>query len=493
MATSISEKKSHEVEEINIDHLEPVPGSVEQFDGNFNPQLEKKMLRKMDLVILPIIGWVYLIAYLDRSNIGNAASAGLIDDLGLSSTQYSAAISLFYVTYILVEVPCSIVFKKVKPAIMLATLTLSWSLVGIFSGFVKSFGGLVVIRLLLGLIEGGLFPALTLYLASVYQRGELAYRVSYLFTAAALAGAIGGLLAYGLLKMDGLHGLKGWQWLFIIEGCISVTGAILVLSALPNDMTKAWFLNEEEQAYYLKRKQMQEMSFIKDQAPPKEDSKDIKAAFKDPKVYLSSISQFCAEIVFFGFSTFLPQIVKAMGYSILKTQLLTIPIYVVGSISFIIIASASDYFKKRLPFLLCAACFPIIGYIILLASSGNAAKMGGVFILTVGAFAGPGLNLSWLNNNTAGDLKRATSVGIQLSIGNISGVVIGQIYRSNDSPKYTLGHGFSLGCIIVAVFFYCAQGFYLRRENNKKQARLLKGDVRPDARGDESDDFIFYL
>ncbi|ODQ58155.1 hypothetical protein WICANDRAFT_64300 [Wickerhamomyces anomalus NRRL Y-366-8] len=466
---------------------------IDEYEGQKNPQLEKKMLRKMDMVILPIIGWVYLIAYLDRSNIGNAASAGLIEDLNLSPSNYSAAISLFYVTYILVETPCTILFKKVKPAVMLATLTFSWSLVGIFSGFVKNFSGIVVIRLLLGLIEGGLFPCLTLYLATVYQRNELAYRVSYLFSAAALAGAIGGLLAYGLLQMDGLHGLKGWQWLFIIEGCISITGAILVLGALPNNMEKAWFLNDEERAYYSMRKRVHEHNLLKDQEKEKEGSQDVKAAFKDPKVYLSAISQFCAEVVFYGFSTFLPQIVKAMGYTTLKTQLLTIPIYVVGSISFIMIATVSDYFKRRLPFLILAACFPIIGYIMLLASNSNSVRMCGVYILTVGAFAGPGLNLSWLNNNTAGHLKRATSVGIQLSLANVAGVVIGQIYRSNDAPEYKLGHGFSLGCISFAIISYAAQGLYLRSKNIEKRDRLLNGTSKPDARGDNSDSYTYFL
>lgn len=451
------------------------------------------MLAKMDIIILPIIGWVYLIAYLDRSNIGNAGSAGMIEDLGLTPSNYSAAVSLFYVTYILVETPCTVLFKKVQPATMLAVLVAGWSLVGIFSGFVKKFAGLVVIRLLLGAIEGGLFPCLTLYLSTVYLREELAYRMSYLFASAALAGAIGGLLAYGILHMEGMHGLHGWQWLFILEGCISVTGAVLVYFALPNQMEKAWFLNAEERSLYASRMDSQKGK-MEDQEGSKHGShEEIKAAFKDWKVYLSAVSQFCAEVVFYGFSTFLPQIIRAMGYNKLKTQLLTIPVYVVGAVSFILIAALSDYTKRRLPFLVGAACFPIVGYIILLTTSDGSAKMGGVYVLTIGAFAGPGLNLSWLNNNTAGEMKRAAAVGIQLSLANIAGVVIGQIYRSNDAPKYALGHSFSLGCIAFAILSYSAQGFYYKHQNQKKKMRLLEGKSNPEARGDRLDHFIYFI
>lgn len=460
-------------------------GVIEDF---YDQGLEKRMLFKMDCVIIPVVGLVYLIAYLDRSNIGNAGSAGLLEDLHLTASQYSTAISVFYVTYILVETPSTVLFKKVKPALMLATLAASWSLVGIFSGFVKNYAGLLVIRLLLGAIEGGLFPCLALYLATAYKRSELAYRMSYLFAAAALAGAIGGLLAYGLLQMDGMNGLHGWQWLFIIEGCISFFGAIVVVVALPNRMETAWFLNAEERAYFVKRQVSQEELY-----EDNEGMEDVKAAFKDPKVYLSAVSQFCAEIVFYGFSTFLPQIIKVMGYSTLETQLLTIPVYVVGAISFTVTAAFSDLTKRRLPFLIMAAAFPIIGYIILLASGSNKAKMGGVYVLTLGAFTGPGLNLSWLNNNTAGHLKRASSVGIQLSLGNVAGVVIGQIYRSNEAPKYTLGHAFSLGSISVAVIGYLLQAWYLSSQNVKKETRLVNGTSDADARGDKSDNFKYYL
>ncbi|KAH3663955.1 hypothetical protein OGAPHI_004669 [Ogataea philodendri] len=452
-------------------------------------KLEKRMLRKMDMVILPVVAWVYLIAYLDRSNIGNAQSAGLSESLGLSSSQYSAAVSLFYVTYILVETPCTIVFKKTRPSLVLAILAAAWSLVGLFAGFVNNFAGLVVIRLLLGAIEGGLFPCLALYLATVYKREELAYRMSYLFAAAALAGAIGGLLAYGLLKMDGIHGKEGWRWLFIIEGCISFTGAIFVIGGLPNRMDTAWFLNKQERLYFIRRKEESEKIFKEDE----ESFEDVKLAFKDPKVYLSAVSQFCAEVVFYGFSTFLPQIIKAMGHSTLSTQALTVPVYVVGAISFILIAAASDYTKRRLPFLVGAAIFPIVGYIILLSADGNDAKMGGVYVLTIGAFAGPGLNLSWINNNTAGHLKRASSVGIQLSIANVAGVVIGQIYRSNDFPMFILGHGFSLGCISFAIISYICQAWYLNSQNKKKQKRRESGEVDSSKRGDNSDDFIYMI
>lgn len=133
------------------------------------------------------------------------------EDIHASSSQFSTAVSILYATYVSLETPWSLSLKRLTPRYVLTGLCMVWSLTTIFTGFVQNPGGLYATRLILGACEAGLFPALTLYLSGIYQRDELAKRISYLFVATALAGAFGGLLAYGILYMDGTAGVAGWR------------------------------------------------------------------------------------------------------------------------------------------------------------------------------------------------------------------------------------------------------------------------------------------
>lgn len=211
-----------------------------------DPAEEQKLLAKLDSVFVPIIMVVYLSCMLDRSNIGNIKVAGMPTEIGATTDQFSTAVSIFYVTYVLFEAPWAIAMKKLTPRLLLSLLCVVWSLTTVFSGFVTNIGGLYAARLILGACEGGLFPGLNLYVTMVYKREEQAKRVSYLFVCAALSGAFGGLLAYLILKMDGVGGYAGWRWVFILEGLFSLLVAAIVWFGLPNDPSNAYFLDARE-------------------------------------------------------------------------------------------------------------------------------------------------------------------------------------------------------------------------------------------------------
>jgi MFS family permease len=203
--------------------------------GEFiDPAREEKLLAKLDLALVPIIMLTYLACFLDRSNIGNVwfwglsitglladtyqvKVAGMPEDIGASAEQFSTAISLMYATYVISETPWAVLLKKFTPKYTIGGLCVVWSLCTIFTGFVTNVGGIYAARLVLGACEGGLFPGLNLYLTMIYKREEMAKRVSYLFVCTAIAGAFGGLLAYGILQMDGVSGVAGWRWVYIIE------------------------------------------------------------------------------------------------------------------------------------------------------------------------------------------------------------------------------------------------------------------------------------
>lgn len=211
-----------------------------------DPAEEAKLLMKLDVFFVPVIMVVYLSCFLDRSNIGNVKVAGMPADIHATTEEISTAVSIFYATYVIVEAPWAIALKKITPRILMTSLCIVWSLTTIFSGFITSIGGMYAARLVLGACEGGLFPGLNLYLTMVYKREEQAKRVSYLFVCTALSGAFGGLLAYLILKMDGVGGYAGWRWVYIIEGIFSLVVAVVVWFGLPNDPSNAYFLNDRE-------------------------------------------------------------------------------------------------------------------------------------------------------------------------------------------------------------------------------------------------------
>jgi MFS family permease len=141
----------------------------------------------------------------------------LEEDLGLNSNQFQTAVSILFVTYILSELPSNLVLKKLRPSRWIAFITVAWGIIATLTGIVQNYAGLIFCRLFLGAVEGGLFPGMAIYLTFFYTKRELALRIGYLFVSAALAGACGGLLAYGIGHMQGVSGQNGWRWIMILE------------------------------------------------------------------------------------------------------------------------------------------------------------------------------------------------------------------------------------------------------------------------------------
>ena len=162
---------------------------------------------------LPVID---LLSFIDRVNIGNARVAGLQTDLKMSDYQYSLALTITYIPYIIVEIPAGLVLKRVGANILLPTLVIVWGLTTALQGLVTTYHGLLVSRFFLGLAEGGLLPGIVLVMSRFYKRDQVQLRISLLFTAAALTGGFSGLLASAILGLDGRGGHRGWQWIFIL-------------------------------------------------------------------------------------------------------------------------------------------------------------------------------------------------------------------------------------------------------------------------------------
>lgn len=182
-----------------------------------SPELEKRITRKFDKHIVPWLFGLWLLAFIDRSNIGNARIDGLQEDLELDADKFNIALAIFYVPYILYDIPSNLVLKRLKAGYYLPGLVAIWGLISTLMGLVKSYSGLLAARFFLGLAEGGLLGGMIIYLAMFYRRHQLLYRVGLFYCAAPLSGAFGGLLATGLARIK-TNGYNGWPFIFFVEG-----------------------------------------------------------------------------------------------------------------------------------------------------------------------------------------------------------------------------------------------------------------------------------
>ena len=212
-----------------------------------------RTLRKMDLRLIPMLAILYLLSFLDRGNIGNAKIQGLETDLKLTGPQYSLCATVFFFTYCAFEIPSNLLLKRFRPSIWLPSIMVAWGTVMTLMGVVQSYHGLLIARIFLGVAESGLYPGVAYYLTMWYCTDELALRQGMFFSAASVAGAFSGLLAYAIAKMDGVGGYAGWRWIFILEGLLTVVVAVSAFFLLHDFPDTARFLTVEERAWVVHR------------------------------------------------------------------------------------------------------------------------------------------------------------------------------------------------------------------------------------------------
>ncbi|KDR83760.1 hypothetical protein GALMADRAFT_86283 [Galerina marginata CBS 339.88] len=495
--------------------------------------MTKRVLWKLDCHILPPLALLWLANFIDRSNVGNARIAGLEKDTHLKGNQFNTVLAVFYVTYLLVELPSNIVLKKMKANRWIPLLVCLWGIITTLSSLAKNFQGLIVIRLFLGLFEGGLLPGIILYLSTIYKRHELQLRVGIFYASASLSGAFGGLLATAILKMDGVGNLAGWRWIFILEGIATVIASFIAAYFLPESLETASFFTEEERAFALKRFRLDDTT-IRDSTPEtpsptkslEKGEDDIHTELADAsrpsqqeevfewrevfrgvweiQVWLTGLAYFGLIVSLYSYSLFLPTIVAGLGYTGSAAQLHTVPPYVPAAVLTVVIAFLGDRLKWRGPFILICLPLAIIGYILAITAENNRTRYIAVFFMAAGVYPSAPCILSILPNNSSGHYKRASTTALQLAIANAGGFVATFAYTPDQKPKYIRGHTISLAFVCVAWILVALNVSYClwenkarkegRRQDNltKYQALVEEGKTSAPI-GDRHPDFRFTL
>ncbi|KAG9252494.1 major facilitator superfamily domain-containing protein [Emericellopsis atlantica] len=453
--------------------------------------IDKKLMWKVDLWLIPWLSLLYLLSFLDRTNIGNARAAGLEDDIGLADGDFQMAITVFFISYSVAEPLTNALLKRLTPRIFFTGIIISWGVIMTLMGLVKNNAGLLAARFFLGVAEAGLFPGVNYYLGCWYKRSEIGVRSSLFFSAAALAGSFGGLLAAAITKMDGIGGMNGWAWIFILEGIATVFAGFFCWWMVFDWPDTARFLTHDE------RVRVQRRLILDRQGRTAEDfdKRHIYAALKDWKTYGYMVIYMGCLCPLYAFSLFLPTILGGMGYSGTHLQLLSVPPYAIAALLTIAVGFLGDRTQWRGYCNMATVTIGMVGFIMLIASSNPQIQYAGTYLGAAGIYPTISNTLSWVNNNTEGSLKRAFVLGMVVGWGNLNGVVSSNIYLDQEKPRYWTGHGVVLAYQAVfllggTVFMH----FGLKKLNRDRRAgkldakwnslseeqRWIEGDHRPD-------------
>lgn len=418
-------------------------GVVEYY---IDPKKEKKLMRKFDLYAVIPMGVLYLMSNLDRSNLGNAQIAGMPEDIGLVGNQFGVAATLLFATYVPFEGPVAMLLKVIGPKPLMSVCALCWGASCLAMGWMTNYKHLYAGRLLIGFFEAGLIPCINVYLGWVYKKSERGQRSSFIFAFAAFSSAFGGILAFGLTQIN-TPSFAGWRWLFAVEGAITILVVPAFWFVFPTSPTEAWFLTEDDKRL-MKARYDNDPTWGHDD--PFEWSECFKA-FKDPKWYAHFIYQFSINISLYGLTTFMPAIVRGLGYSGVQANLMTVPIFICALVFFLVLAYFSDKTGYRGPFLATGVVLLIIGYAILISVDNLKVRFFATFVAALGIYPTTGLSLMWMQDNVARYYKRATMVGFTLTLGNTAGVAVGQIFTTQSGPRYTQGLTIALGLACLAL------------------------------------------
>jgi len=286
--------------------------------------------------LIPFIVVLYIVNYIDRVNIGFAALT-MNRDLGFSASAYGFGAGIFVVSYALFQIPASVSVALVGARRAVFAILLSWGVVSAATAFIKDATSFAVLRFLLGLAEAGFFPGMIFYLSLWFPQNYRARFTAGLMAAIPLAFIVGAPISTLILEMDGVLGLHGWQWLFLIEGLPACILALVVLLVFPDGPRAASWLSADE-------KQIIASRLAKDDS---ELNPNLWPALLDPRVYALAVVNFGVQIGLYGTTLWLPLIVQDMGFNNRTTGFLVAGVYIVGMAGMTVWARSSDFKRER--------------------------------------------------------------------------------------------------------------------------------------------------
>ncbi|AFR96826.2 nicotinamide mononucleotide permease [Cryptococcus neoformans] len=459
------------IEDVAVKHEDHataiLPESLWGMSEEERSALERKIVRKMDLIVLPIIMILYILNYIDRQNLAVSKLQGIMVDLDLTTQQFATCVSVLFAGYLPFQIPSNYIISRIpRPGLYICCAVVCWGAISAATAAVQSYSALVGIRVVLGAVEAVFFPGVLYYLSAWYTKKELGKRYAGLFIGQQLGNGFGGLIAAGVLKLDGKHGIRGWRWLFIVEGTATVGFGIIFAFLMPEFPHNARVLKPIERDLAVWR--------LEQEAGAGEAHDDISttraylSALKDPKVYMLIGCMICSQAMG-SVGNFFPTILQALGYDSLITLCLTAPPYIFACFIFAGISWWSD--RKQIlywPIIVCL-CIGIIIYIIAMTTLNVGARYFAMMWTPVANVVPQLFIYNTLSLHVARPYpKRAAGLALINAIGGTSNIWGSYVWFA--PPHFYAGFGMVLAVNVVFLCIITFYRFFVRRENRRLDA-----------------------
>ncbi|KAJ1927774.1 hypothetical protein IWQ60_002633 [Tieghemiomyces parasiticus] len=434
----------------------------------------------------------------------------------------------------MLEVPSNMALKLTSPSKWLGSIVLVWGALCACMAACSNATSVLVIRFLLGCAEAGFVPGVIYYLTLWYNPQAMGIRLGVFYLAPPAAGALGGLIAYGVSYMDGVRNLSAWRWLFLLEGIPTVLLAVVMICFLPDrpDSPQTTWLTETERELYMQdiRGQLGEMvrvpapasndsteltrpiitpaaappgiqneltmlqsdlnsasssnhgsiqSFDRHPAPPSVAKRrsgtrhNFHLALTNPCTYLHGLLVFTVSMSIYSVSFLMSTIIRDLGFDNLEAQLLTIPPYAFAGIFLTINSYASDRTHRHGFHIGLAATVGMVGFILLAVLTSKGGEYAVLFLATLGPSAIIPINFTWLAVNIRHDGERSIATAMASSIGGFGGVVAGQMYRSSEAPRYIASHLGNAIILAIALITALVLDLMMRRRRHRSEAKAV--------------------
>ncbi|KAL1843364.1 hypothetical protein VTJ49DRAFT_1951 [Mycothermus thermophilus] len=414
----------------------------------YTPDEERAVVRLLDRRLVLFLALLYMLSFLDRSNIGNARIAGMDDDLQSDPPRddwYEWSLGAFYVTYIAFEW-MSLLWRIIPAHIYVSALVLSWGVIASLQAVAVNYPMLITLRALLGIGEAG-FTGVPFYLSFFFRRDELAFRTAIFISAAPLATSFASSLAWLILKLASPLPIAPWRLLFLAEGFPSVFAALVAWSRIPDSPDTAPFLTARQKRVArlrLRAPSSEEEDEPRPLQPPPtpllpkkrgETVRDSLAVLKDPAAWLTAAILFLANMAYASLPVFLPSIVRDMGHGAVEAQALSAPPYLVAFVVVLVTAYASDKMRARSPLLIARYLLLTLSPILNLPPS-HPLRYFSLYPATAGFFSVVVLTLAWTVNNQPSSARRGTAFALLQALGQCGPLVGTRLFPERDAPYY---------------------------------------------------------
>jgi len=378
-----------------------------------DPALEARAYRRVTWRLIPFLFLCYVVAYLDRVNVG-FAKLQMLNDLGMSETAYGLGAGIFFIGYFLFEVPSNLILHRTGARVWIARIMITWGLLSAATMFVTSASWFYVVRFLLGIAEAGFFPGIIVYLTQWYPASRRARIVALFMTAVAMSGVIGGPVSGWILEtMAGVNGWAGWQWLFLLEGVPSLVLGVAVYFYLDDSVQHARWLPDEERALLVAN--------LRDDATGMEHG-SVFATLRDPHVLLLASVYFCIVMGLYGIGFWLPQLIRTMGVDdARRIGLLSAIPYAVAAIVMVLVGRSSDVRRERRWHLAGGALAGAFGLVVAgVFSTTLSIGLAAMTVATVGVLSAAPVFWALPTASLRG-ASAAAGIAVINSIGNLAG------------------------------------------------------------------------